>query len=342
MVEPQNNMPAKENELSWQKLLDLFGLTNRISKVIVALALVLVLFVSIISFFLIPPTQFAPGSRVVIKQGVSLGEVSLLLQEQNFIRSRVLFEFCAITIGGDKRIMAGEYLFKEPVGACAIAARITGGVFGVPATRITIPEGLSNKEAAVIFAKSLPKFDSVAFATSSRAQEGFLFPDTYFFSPHATAADVIGLMRENFDRKIKPLSLDIEKSGHSLRDIVIMASILEKEVATDDDRAFVSGILWRRISQGMPLQVDAPFMYLLNKKSSELTYSDLQLNSPYNTYRNKGLPVGPINNPGISSIQAALSPKASSFLYYLSDANGITHYAKTFDEHKANKIKYLQ
>lgn len=337
----QNNAPKKQ-EATWEQIRNFIGLENRISRKVLFIATAIVLSVAALSFMLTPPSLFSSNSRFIVKDGMSLGEVSLLLKTENLVRSRVLFEFCAITLRGDKKIMAGEYLFKEPLGGCAMAARITGGVFGIPSVRVTIPEGLSNKNSAVILAKSLSRFDSATFIKSAGDQEGFLFPDTYFFAEGVTAADVQTRMRANFDKKIKPLATDIEKSGHTLREIITMASIIEKEVASEEDRAIVSGILWKRIGRSMPLQVDATFMYLLNKKSSELTQTDLQMKSPYNTYRNKGLPPGPIGNPGISAINAALNPKASPYLYYLSDTSGITHYAKTFDEHKANKEKYLR
>ena len=320
---------------------NLLGLECRPAQFIFAGLLGLIALVATLSFFLSPPAQFVPGTTVVVKEGSSLGQVSLLLQEQNLIRSRVLFEFCAITLGGDKRVIAGEYLFKNPVGSCEIASRIVRGILGVPAVRVTIPEGTSNKEMAVILGKALPQFDTAAFLASSRGDEGYLFPDTYFFSKNATVADVETLMKENFQRKIKPLGASIAASGHSLHDIVIMASILEKEVATDKDRAIVSGILWKRIDLSMPLQVDATFAYLLDKQSSELTQADLNIASPYNTYRNKGLPPGPISNPGLSALRAAITPLVTPYLYYLADKNGVTHYATTFNEHKANKEKYL-
>ena len=328
--------------LLWAKMSTTFGLDNRSQRIIFALTITSVLLVALLSFFLIAPNSFVPGTKIMVTNGMSLGEVSLLLEENRVIKSRVIFEFCAITFGGDKKIIAGGYLFKEPIDACAVATRIVGGVFGIPTIRVTIPEGLSNKEIAAIFTKSLPQFDAEVFIDSSAIQEGYLFPDTYFFNNSTTSGDVATRMKANFDKKIKTLTADIASSGHTLNDVIIMASLLEREVSTDEDRAIVSGILWKRIAQGMPLQVDAPFMYLLNKKSSELTQSDLQIDSTYNTYRNKGLPAGPINNPGISSIEAALHPEATSYLYYLADKNGITHYAKTFDEHKANKQKYLQ
>lgn len=340
----EQTIPQKPREelASFSVLVRFLGLENKTSKIILTTVLIVVFSVSALSFFMLPPASFVPNSSFEIKEGVSLGEVSLALQENGLIRSRTLFEFCAISLGGEKHVSSGDYLFKEPIGSCSLASRIVNGVFGIPAVRVTVPEGLSNKEIQNLLVKIFPQFDVATFERAAQGQEGFLFPDTYFFSSKITPTEIVARMKANFDKKIKPLEGSIETSKHSLREIIIMASLLEKEAANDEDRVLVSGILWKRIDQSMPLQVDATFVYLLGKKSSELTQADLRIKSGYNTYRNKGLPLGPIGNPGISSIRAALNPKVSSYLYYLADANGVTHYAKTFDEHKANKEKYLR
>lgn len=302
---------------------------------------VVFVFVTII-FLLTPTSDFPTGEKITIESGASLGQVSFLLKERHYIRSRIVFEFCMITVSGDRNVVAGEYMFKQPLGACGIASRIAKGISGVPAVKVTIPEGMSNAHAAEVLAKALPKFNAKIFTANTRELEGYLFPETYFFSPQATADDVKKAMSAQFEKKIEPLKPSIEKSGHSLKDIIIMASILEKEAQTPEDQALVSGILWKRIKIGMPLQVDAPFYYLLGKESSELTQADLALKSGYNTYKNKGLPVGPIGNPGLSAIRAAITPVPSPYLYYLSGKDGVMHYAKTFEEHKVNKAKYLR
>lgn len=292
-------------------------------------------------FFTLPPRRFPTGEMIAVEQGAALGQVSYALKEQHIIRSRMVFEFCMITFGGEKHVVAGNYLFKEPINACAVARRIARGITGVPAVKVTFPEGLSNAQIAETAAKVLPKFDQARFVDEARTLEGYLFPETYFFDPQATTDDVQKTMRTQFEKEIAPLKSDIEKSEHSLSEIVIMASILEKEARTPEDQALVSGILWKRIKLGMPLQVDAPFNYLLGKESSELTQADLAMKSGYNTYKNKGLPIGPIGNPGLAAIRAAITPTVSPYLYYLSDKEGRMHYAKNFEEHKANKAKYL-
>ena len=137
-------------------------------------------------------------------------------------------------------------------------------------------------------------------------------------------------MRDNFKKK----------AGDVSKDIVIMASLIEKEVPDSDDRKIVSGILWKRLDIGMPLQVDAVFPYLTGRR--EILSDDLKIDSPYNTYLYKGLPPGPIANPGLDAIEAARNPKSSSYFYYLSGKDGKTHFAKTFAEHLKNKEKYLR
>ena len=160
--------------------------------------------------------------------------------------------------------------------------------------------------------------------------EGYLFPDTYLFLPGAETEQIIGTMRDNFKKK----------AGDIAQDIVIMASLIEKEVPASDDRRIVSGILWKRLEIGMPLQVDAVFPYITGKR--EVLLDDLKINSPYNTYLYKGLPPGPIANPGLDAIEAARNPKETPYLYYISGKDGKTHFAKTYEEHLKNKEKYLR
>ncbi|MCR4306594.1 MAG: endolytic transglycosylase MltG, partial [Candidatus Yonathbacteria bacterium] len=133
----------------------------------------------------------------------------------------------------------------------------------------------------------------------------------------------------------------LEASGKTSGEVITMASIIEKEAITSTDKRLVSGILWKRIDIGMPLQVDAPFAYAIGKNTFQLTLDDLAVDSPYNTYKNQGLPAGPIANPGMESILAALEPEKSSYLFYLSDRKSIIHYSATFEEHKRNKSLFL-
>ena len=142
-------------------------------------------------------------------------------------------------------------------------------------------------------------------------------------------------------RRIKPLEQDLSAFGRPLSDVIIMASLIEEEARTDDTRRKVSGILWKRLQKGMPLQVDGVFPYIFGDKPYDLTNGDLLIDSPYNTYKYIGLPPTPISNPGLAAILAAVTPITTPYWYYLSDRDGNMHYAVTHDEHLVNRVKYL-
>ena len=170
--------------------------------------------------------------------------------------------------------------------------------------------------------------------------EGFLFPDTYEISGGINCDDFIITMLSNFERKITPeLKNQMQKKEKSVFEIITMASMLEKEVRTLNDKKIASGILWKRIEVGMPLQLDATINYITGKSDPAVAIKDTKIDSPYNTYKYKGLPKGPISNPGMDSIIAAINPEDSPYWFYLSD--GRTIFSKTFEEHTVNKAKYL-
>lgn len=207
---------------------------------------------------------------------------------------------------------------------------------------VTIPEGLNARQIGDLLKKN-GLFDGDKFVSAAEKEEGFLFPDTYRFYKDAKPADVISKMEENFDKKITPEILaEISAQKKSLKDIIIMASILEEEVKSTEDRKIVAGILWKRIDRRMGLNVDAALTYVLGKTSAELTAGDLKYDSPYNTYLYRGLPPTPISNPGLDTIKAATNPIASKYFYYLTDKEGAVHYAVTLEEHALNKFKYLR
>lgn len=305
---------------------------------------------SAVAFFLIliaglailPPSPFPSGIVVALPEGVSLDAAVRIMRAAGVVRSSALLETYVVFLDGERHVKAGEYLFAGPETPYAIASRIIRGKYGFSQVSVTIPEGSSREDIVrIISTKVSPTFDGGAFLDLTLNKEGFLFPDTYFMMKNIDAEEVVALMEGNFTRKIAGKDADIAASGKSLHDIVTMASIIEAEAVTPEDRRIVSGILWHRIALGMPLQVDAAFIAVNGKTTSELTLNDLKIDSPYNTYRFKGLPPGPINNPGLDALDAALHPTSSAYLYYLSDHSGVMHYARTFDEHRANKQRYL-
>lgn len=299
--------------------------------------IILALFVLVTSAKPLPPK----GVKIEIKKGAALPAVTEVLIDSNVVRSRFLFETLMRLSRSDRHLEPGIYLFAQPKNLLRVVWQLQTGDFGVRLIKVTIPEGANNKEIGQILAKALPAFDFQAYAKASANLEGRLFPDTYFLSPLATAEQNVERLHDAYLSKIQPLRSLITQSGHTENEILTMASLLEEEAKDYEVKRMIAGILWQRIAKGMKLQVDAVFPYLISKNTFTLTRTDLAHKSPYNTYKYKGLPPGPITNPGLDSIFAALTPKDSPYVYYLSDKKGQMHYAVTYAEHLKNKHKYL-
>lgn len=308
-------------------------------------------FLSVVSFgmgllafiallFWLPPWNFPRESIVRVERGSSVSATAQVLTGQGLIRSPFWFKVAVVLTGGHGSIVAGDYYFEKPQGLFSIANRVISADYRLTPLRVTIPEGLSIFQTADILSSRLPFFDPQLFVET--APEGYVFPDTYFFLPNATAEEVIAIMSENFEKKTQELKEQALEQGKDWEDIVTMASIVEEEVKHDEDRAIVSGILWNRIEIGMALQVDATFSYVNGKNSYTLSHEDLLEDSPYNTYQNTGLPPTPIAGPGLKSIEAALYPAETEYLYFLSDLAGNMYYAEGFEGHQRNRELYLR
>ena len=280
-------------------------------------------------FFLSAPKDFPSGETIVIEKGTGLAEISGKLKKEGFIKNKYAFALYARVFNKSKKIKYGKYLFNEPVSIFSLLSRFTKGEFGFKPVKVTVAEGLTAKKISELFG-DFENFDKEEFLEKTVNMEGYLFPDTYLFLLFAETEQIIGTMTDNFKKK----------AGDVGKDIVIMASLIEKEVPDSDDRKIVSGILWKRLELGMALQVDAVFPYITGEQ--KVLLDDLKIDSPYNTYLHKGLPPGPISNPGLDAIEAAKNPKESPYLYYLSGQDSKTHFAKTFSEHLRNKEKYLR
>ncbi len=288
-----------------------------------------------------PPKNFPANQVITVESGSSLSEIGKFLQEKRVIKYPFFLTNYVISLHREKGVISGDYSFKKPVGVFEVAKIITNGDFGIPAIKVTIPEGTSVLHIPEFFKTGFSKFDASQFALLAKGKEGFLFPDTYFFKSDVTAGNVIKKLEETFSEKTKVLTDDIKNSGKSLKEIITMASIVEEETKTPEDRRIVAGILWKRISIGMALQVDATLAYEVGKSTSELTTADLQKDSPYNTYTRRGLPPSPISNPGLDAILAVLHPTTTKYFYYLSDKKGEIHFAETYAGQLANKALYL-
>ncbi|NNM84075.1 endolytic transglycosylase MltG [Candidatus Parcubacteria bacterium] len=301
----------------------------------------LILLIGGYMFLLAPPSDFPLGETVSVARGTSVYDIADELSEAHVIQHPSVLWFILRFSGASARVQAGTYLFNIRENVLMVAYRLATGAFGLPPVQITFPEGVTVRDISEKVAEALPLISAQKVVALGASQEGYLFPDTYFFPPDASAESVVKAMRANFDAKIATLTSDIEASGHSLSDIITMASLVEKEARTDNDKRIVAGILWNRLARKMPLQVDAVFGYIYNRDTYSPSLADLTVNSPYNTYTHIGLPPGPICNPGLESILAALHPIKTNYLYYLTDKNGVMHYATTYAAHQANQRKYL-
>jgi UPF0755 protein len=299
---------------------------------------------------------------VEIPTGSSGEDISKILQEKGIIRSALAFRLYTKWHGDQNSLKAGTVLLKPSLSVAEITEVIVKGFSGEAV--ITIPEGTTVAGIDAILAKKgLIKagdliacaktcdFSSFTFLPTNPALknspggivEGYLFPDTYFvvqdtLTPKAFLDRLLSTFQA---RVIEGMNDDIKNSGKSLQEVITMASLVEEETRTDDERPIVAGILWKRLNRGMRLDVDAAVRYFLNKPSAAITSADLQTDSPYNLRKVAGLPPGPIANPSIGSIHAAADAKQSDYFFYLHDKNGQIHYAVTNDEHNENRARYL-
>ncbi len=332
-------MYSNEENISWIKVF-----LSRILNIKLAVTIFCIVVVFLIYLFaLSAPQNFPEKSTLYIKKGENLSTVINSLKEGGYIRSELFFKVLVYCFDGKAQVNAGSYYFDSKENSILIAYRINRGKYNNLPVRIIIPEGLNSKEISEIISSGLPGIDKDKFIKEAKKKEGYLFPDTYIFSSDMTVTDAISAMSTNFQDKISggDISGKIQSFGKPLTDVIKMASILEGEARLLETRRIVAGILWKRISLGMPLQVDTTFRYELGKTTFDLTTEDLRTDSAYNSYTRLGLPPTPVSNPGLESILAAVTPIKTNYLYFLTDKSGTMHYAKTHNEHVANKLKYL-
>lgn len=278
----------------------------------------------------------------VINRGESIREIGNSLKKEGLIRDPVAFFVYVKLNRQDKNIQAGDYRLSPSMSLSRVIDTINHGMLDV---WVTIPEGVRAEEIADIFEKNLPSYKS-SWRVNLNVQEGYLFPDTYLIPRDAAVETVIAMMRNNFSRRIE--SVGLSPTDARLNRILIVASLIEREAKLAEDMPIVSSVIQNRLRIGMKLDIDATIQYALGYQKDEkrwwkkeLSEADINLRSPYNTYRNPGLPPTPIGNPGLIAIRAALSPANTDYLYYVSDKTGRIHAARTIQEHDANIKKYI-
>lgn len=325
----------------------------------------IIIFIPIFVFFFIfylTGRQAKSSSFFEIKSGQSFSQIGKNLVDKGFLNSRYPFYIYVLIKEKSNSLKSGFYLFFPTDNFLNIADKIIKG--DTYKIKITFPEGFTLKDVEKrlnesgsplkislegIFVRDFKQeFDFLKDAPDDATLEGYLFPDTYYFNLDMAEQEIAEVFLKNFDKKFAPYQKEFSGAGltsennKKIFDVITMASIIEKEVKTLEDKKLVSGIFWKRVKLGIPLQSCATIAYILNVDKWIYSFEDTRISSFYNTYLHAGLPAGPVSNPGIESITASLYPEESDYLYYLSTPEGKTVFSRTLEEHNIAKAKYLR
>ena len=317
-------------------------------------AFVTVLIIVFGSYFYLnsPPTNSLKGGEkaFIVNSGDTLKLVARKLKKDNLIRSDNFFIFYAKINGLSREIKSGEYLISRKLRSSEILKILTKGE--VVTVKITIPEGFTIRQIAdLLQSKGIVNKTDFINATKNKAllkkykipfssAEGFLFPDTYIISKDLKAKQIVEIMIKRFFEEFDKLTNNRTLSKDELKKVVIIASLVEKEAKIDNERPIIAAVFYNRLKIGKRLQSCATVQYVLGKTKERLLFKDLKVKSPYNTYLHKGLPPGPISNPGLKSLWAALHPAKVDYLYFVSKHNGYHYFSRTYSEHLKAIKKY--
>ena len=307
------------------------------------------------AIYLVPNT-FAQddGTQVlVIEKGQTGTEIADMLYERGLIRSTQGFKLWLYLSGTNDKLQTGHYQIPNKVTVRELISLLQEG--HVESIRVTIPEGYTVGDIAIVLEKNqiMKAKDFLAEAKTfvpypymkgtrpaTYPVEGFLFPSTYEIPVGATPREVIQMMADEMNRYLTPaVKKQIQAQHMSIHDFVTLASIVERESLFDADRPTIAGVFKKRLAHGIPLQSDATISYVLGYAKEDVTIGDTQLQSPYNTYVSKGLPPGPIANPGKKALDAVLHSEDTEYLYFVADKDGHNHFSKTYEEHLAEVHK---
>jgi len=290
------------------------------------------------------PTKTETKIRLVIPKGASVESIGNTLKKEGAIKSSLAFKIYVQTKDIGKKIPPGEFTLSSNLNLSETVQKLLKGPDEI---WVTIPEGFRREQVVEAFIDGLELTDVKAqnfrteFLENSANLEGFLFPDTYLVPKDITASNVVDLLKSTFDQKFS------YQGDLTLNQAVTLASIIERETKSAEERPMVAGIYFNRLDIGMALQADATVQYAVgtpgnwwpkNLTRVQITGTD----SPYNTYLYPGIPPAPIANPGLTSLKAVQNPQDSSFLYYIHDEDSIIHYARNLDEHNTNIARYLK
>lgn len=313
----------------------------------------ILLLAGLIFGFVVYQTQTAPVDidnheikKVVVPKGASVDQIAAELKQQQLIKQPLMFKIWVRLNDLETDLQAGTFELSPSMTLQTIVNKLTEGTNDV---WVTFPEGLRREEIAESLASyPLPDFDQDLFLSQTVGLEGQLFPDTYLLPKMSTTQSIINLLTETFETKINSLEPQLSQSDRTKNQILTMASILEREARGYEQMQLVSGVLWKRLELGMPLQADATLQYAAGYNQatdswwSAPTADSKKVDSPFNTYAYPGLPPHPICNPGLDAIRASLNPIQTNYLYYLHDNQGTIHFAETLQQHNQNVNQYLR
>lgn len=327
---------------------------SRIKIILVTLGVVLAwtVLTSLVAFWYVmslseAPEEFPINTPVVIEAGTEVRDIARQLADAHVVNSADLLYFVIVFSHNPGDIKASSYVFDEPMSVFEVAKRLTEGDFDTDLVRFTHFEGERVELLAERADEILPNFDEERFLAAATPLEGTLFPETYFIPNTFTDEELLALLTDTYSEKLAPLREKIDEHTLTEEEIIILASIIEREANTLESKRMVAGIFLNRLEIGMALQADATIEYAMDVPLNELKEGQLaeelrKIDSPYNTYLYPGLPPTPIGNPGLESIAAVLDPTVSNYMYYLTGTDGEFYYATTYDQHLNNIERYLR
>jgi UPF0755 protein len=348
-----------------------------VRKIVLIIAIVLFLIIGIVGFstYSYIKSALQPMDKnskeeitVVIPMGSGITSISSILEEHGIIKDKRIFKYYT-KFKNESQFQAGEYTLTKAMTPDEIIQSLkTGRLYREPVFTMTIPEGLTLKQIATIIDKKTDHTEeqfmevvtSESFINEMMAKypsliteeilgenikfalEGYLYPATYpFYEESPSLQTIIENMIKELDALVVNYVDAIAERGMTVHEFLTFASLLEEEATAQTDRETIASVFYNRINEGMPLQTDPTVLYALGSHKDRVLYSDLEVADPYNTYKVKGLPPGPIAGAGKVSLEATLSPSDTDYFYFLADSKGVNHFAKTYDEHLANVSKYI-
>lgn len=306
-------------------------------KKIIFVILILIIFI-MFAVWIVFTNKESKDVEVFIPKGASPHKISKILKDSDLIFSQKIFLGTIKFFGYSKKLQAGLYDFNTGDSLFKIIDKIKNG--DSKNIKITVPEGFNIKQIAKILSENNicdeTKFINLAVQQN---MEGYLFPNTYFLLPQMTEKEVIKVMNDEFKKFwTKEKENRLKEINKTEKDVIILASIVEKEAVAEEERPVIAGVFLNRLAKGMRLESCSTVLYAMGINKERLNFDDLKIDSPYNTYKYKGLPPGPICNPGAKAIDAVLYPEMTDNLYFVSKGNGTHYFSSTFEQHVKNKI----